>query len=481
MTQVSVDNLGPIGRASVDIKPLTVFVGPNNSGKSYMALAIYCLSRTLAAGEFTGRMRRQQLDLRSRDFANPELLQQAKEDFEQIFSNVRSFENPQPFKNWTIEELPQSFRSLFEAMSQEIGEGLALSLGPEIQRVYGTDIERIRRRATTLPSSELAIEVDRVASGFKWRTRAIDADLSTETWQNNLLDRVFDLPALRRSRRVFQDDPEFAVWDIVFSNSRAFSAPDVLAHAHYMPASRSGILLGHKTFSSLIVGEASRAWIRSLEIPRLPGFVTDLIQDLLLMTSNASHGAQLDEVIDYLEGEMTHGSIKLDDSSEYPAVYFENETGRFQLHEASSMVSEIAPIVLYLKHIVRPGDLFIIEEPESHIDAGNQRRLARAIAMLVNAGVKVLITTHSDFLVSQLGNLVMLSGVSPQRRAARRYKAKEVLQPDDVGAYMFEPGPEGSIAHPLVVDAERGIPVDSFTDVHAKIYDESLELEPAGR
>ena len=57
------------------------------------------------------------------------------------------------------------------------------------------------------------------------------------------------------------------------------------------------------------------------------------------------------------------------------------------------MVSEIAPIVLYLKHLVREGHLFIIEEPESHLDAANQMKLARAIAMLVNAGVYVLITT----------------------------------------------------------------------------------------
>lgn len=481
MTQVSVRDLGPIGRASVDIKPLTIFVGPNNSGKSYMSLAIYCLSRTLAAREFTGRVRGQQLDLRFRDFVSPELLLEAKDDLAPIFRGARSVDGARFFRSQTMRELPQSFQSLFEAMSQAIGEGLARSLGPEIQRVYGTDIERIRRRAATLLPPNLAIEVDQVAEAFRWRTRATEADLSTEIWQDSLADRAFALPIILHSQQMFEDDPEYVLWDIMFSNTEAFVAPGVLPHAHYMPASRSGLMLGHKTFSSLIVGEASRAWIRSLEIPRLPGFVTDLIQNLLLMTPREPHGTQLDGIIDYLESEMAHGTIRLDDSSEYPTVYFESETGRFQLYEASSMVSEIAPIVLYLKHIVRPGDMFIIEEPESHIDADNQRRLARAIAMLVNAGVKVLITTHSDFLVSQLANLVMLSGISPRRRAGRRYKAEEVLQPDDVGAYMFEPSPDGSIARPLAVDAERGIPLDSFTDVHTEIYDEAIDLEYAGR
>ena len=48
--------------------------------------------------------------------------------------------------------------------------------------------------------------------------------------------------------------------------------------AHYLPASRTGILQGHKTLASLIVGRASSAWIEPMEIERLPGVITDLIQ-----------------------------------------------------------------------------------------------------------------------------------------------------------------------------------------------------------
>ena len=47
MTRVAVKDFGPIAEASVELKPLTVFIGPNNSGKSYLALTIYCLSRPL--------------------------------------------------------------------------------------------------------------------------------------------------------------------------------------------------------------------------------------------------------------------------------------------------------------------------------------------------------------------------------------------------------------------------------------------------
>ena len=365
-------------------------------------------------------------------------------------------------------------------MSNALGEGLANSLGPEIQRVYGTDIDRLRRRSSNLGPSQLSMEVEQNSGGFLWKSQAVGGALTTQAWQHNMLEKVFDPRVFRLPSRMLDDDFEYVLNDLLMREEDMFIPSDLIPRAHYMPASRSSILLGHKAFSSLLVGQSSRAWIRPIEIPRLPGFVTDLIQGLHLMSSNVPTERPIKGIIDFLEKDIAHGTIDLDESSEYPDVYFNSEVGKFQLHEASSMVSEIAPIILYLKHIVRPGDLFIVEEPESHIDAMNQRKLARAIAMLVNAGVKVLITTHSDFLVSQLGNLVMLSNLSAQKRAAGQYSAAQVLTPAQVGAYMFEPGIDGSTVHALEVDVERGIPMDSFTEVHAGIYDEAVDFEHAG-
>ena len=54
-------------------------------------------------------------------------------------------------------------------------------------------------------------------------------------------------------------------------------------------------------------------------------------------------------------------------------------------------------------------NFLIIDEPESHLDTANQIQLARLVARLVNSGVKVLITTHSDYIVREINNLIMLS------------------------------------------------------------------------
>ena len=43
--QLSVSNFGPIAKAEIDLRPLTVFVGPSNTGKSYLAMLVYTLHR----------------------------------------------------------------------------------------------------------------------------------------------------------------------------------------------------------------------------------------------------------------------------------------------------------------------------------------------------------------------------------------------------------------------------------------------------
>ena len=76
------------------------------------------------------------------------------------------------------------------------------------------------------------------------------------------------------------------------------------------------------------------------------------------------------------------------------------------MSNSSAMVSELAPLVLFLRGAVGPGDLLIIEEPESHLHPAAQTKIAQTLARLVRAGVYVVITTHSNWLLQQIGNLI---------------------------------------------------------------------------
>ena len=111
------------------------------------------------------------------------------------------------------------------------------------------------------------------------------------------------------------------------------------------------------------------------------------------------------------------------------------------LHLASSSARGLSDLYFFSRHVARRNNILMIDEPESHLDTANQILLARLLARFVHAGVKVLVTTHSDYLIKEINNLVMLSSSFPERDSVMRrlgYTANDFLKPDSVRAYVAE-------------------------------------------
>ena len=114
------------------------------------------------------------------------------------------------------------------------------------------------------------------------------------------------------------------------------------------------------------------------------------------------------------------------------------------LHLASSSVWEMTNLFFFLGLLERRGDHFlIIDEPESHLDTANQIQFTRLLARLVNSGTKVLITTHSDYIVKEINNLVMLHNDFDEKSEVMNefgYKAGDSIDPGMVRYYIAENG-----------------------------------------
>ena len=111
------------------------------------------------------------------------------------------------------------------------------------------------------------------------------------------------------------------------------------------------------------------------------------------------------------------------------------------LHLASSSSWEMSNLYFFLGYFMDSENrhFLIIDEPESHLDTANQIQFARLLARLVNSGVKVLITTHSDYIIREINNLIMLSSPlqdGDKARTALGYKPDEQLSLDRVQAYV---------------------------------------------
>ena len=143
---------------------------------------------------------------------------------------------------------------------------------------------------------------------------------------------------------------------------------------------------------------------------------------------------------------------------------------------ASSMVSELAPVVLYLRHMVEPGQVLIVEEPESHLHPAMQVKFTRQLAALVNAGFRVLVTTHSEWLLEELANIVRRSEL-PGARKAKQNGDDIALGSDQVGAWLFEPKrrPKGSVVTEIRLD-DSGLFPTGFDDVAAALHNDWADI-----
>ena len=58
LIKLKVSDFGPIAEADIELRPMSVFVGPSNTGKSYLAILIYALHQFFGAYAWTSRDRR---------------------------------------------------------------------------------------------------------------------------------------------------------------------------------------------------------------------------------------------------------------------------------------------------------------------------------------------------------------------------------------------------------------------------------------
>jgi predicted ATP-dependent endonuclease of OLD family len=83
----------------------------------------------------------------------------------------------------------------------------------------------------------------------------------------------------------------------------------------------------------------------------------------------------------------------------------------------------------------------MIDEPELNLHPENQRRIARLFSRMANIGIKVFLTTHSDYIIKELNTLIMLNHDKPYLKKMsedERYKSEELISADKIRVYIAE-------------------------------------------
>lgn len=455
-------NIGPIRRFEFDTsKTFQVIVGKNTVGKSYALTFVYILIKELTrlrdwktltpilaegaghpdlAPSFAALMRGNEYAVRD---ASREITRILQHLFDQVLANRLR------------EPIFSSFGAVQGIRNQFATEPCRVEIVAKAGRVY-------------LSIADDHIGVDQVDFG-KYSAKRMRRSRGAHSSPDGR--RIYVTSRLESVKRAVVQECTFQLGQITQE-----IAVDVV-QVHYLPAIRAGLYQALSGLGPIIAQLARSRSLLSREIS-LP-ILSAPENDYFLTVSGidpavvAPPRSAIAGIADTLEQAILGGAIEIDQDTNR-ILFKPAATGlRLDLGAASSMVSQIAPLVAYCRYILtEPASthvagqakdgvgpvMVMIEEPEAHLHPAVQVKLIEQLAALSQHGVKIVLTSHSDFIFNKVSNLVIAGA----------------LRPDSVAATLITMTEQGSDAKALGIDP-LGIDDENFIDTAEALY-----LEKAG-
>ncbi len=418
-------NIGPVKDAELELGDLTVIAGRNNTGKTYIAYTLYGFLKTWKdwPKRFVLRHEKQP----EAEFPNwDHLAKQLAESGRYTFPlDDKALERQ---RKWVIQLLTQGFSE--DALSDVFSSQQGAFEGSFIEIVYSGEKSKSPRSFKTEDAHGLSFSIE-----YDGTEAVVTVD---EVKSHFPPDRL---------------SPYVAYHYVLFLLDSLFPDPFILS------AERFGISLFYRELDSTknklvdLLQKMGDDKNRDRVSPYL--FIdrttsryalpikdnidyTRSIPDLRSKSSEIYDNKLFDDIKDMMDGYYGNSG---DDIRFISKGRGKGRSFNIPLHLASSSARGLSDLYFFLRHVARKDHLLIIDEPESHLDTANQILLARLLARFVRAGLKVLITTHSDYLIKEINNLVMLSRPFADKDAVikkLKYGADDALEPESIRAYVAE-------------------------------------------
>jgi len=480
--KIQIKNFGPILSFDFDLmKEFNVIFGKNNIGKSYAITTIYLILKNLTNENYARNSFEMDFFYYRRHLNDKEELKKKSTLFRQVDEHEKNI--VKRIKNVEELDITPEIEDLFKfIINQTIIENLEKSFINSF-----SSIETLSNRFTKQP---LSIEL--YYNEFK---------VTISGKNNNLLitELKFCKPIYlknansNRQPKSFEDKILFYV-NKNKSNQKLDIFGDILSkfyfdfkneiisainNVYFLPASRSGLYQALSTFSAVIAElSKSRNFLSNkIELPN----ISEPVSDYFLYLSNISTKTdkQFSDIITKIESEILKGQILF--NKETKKIFFSpmNLDMELDLSFTSSMISEIAPIVAYLKYIINRRNenrhflyskeiklenrynIIFIEEPEAHLHPEVQVKLLEIFCKLLNLKVKIIMTSHSNYMFNKLSNLIL----------------DNKIDFENVGSYLMKGTANGSIVDCISMKAEEdGIKDENFADVADNLYEERINI-----
>lgn len=441
MWKFEVQDLGKVAEAKIRMAPLVLLVGPNNTGKSYIATLVWAITNLQPLLSTEGAKSRRPVW------------------FEQFIEGAATVDGPS-----SVDVTPERAGELVAYLNEEFRIGAASFLSS----VFSYD-----------GFSETIVKIS--TNDFTpFRVQVAKPDLEAEKQSPFMMVRILDLQSkqpvahyrffVRASESIRRvEDRLFAelIFQVIFGPDSQY-----IRSAVYIPAARTGLVLALRSLVSNLFGSED---VTAINLSRP---IKDFLSRLSLGAFPGSASGEGQKIVDWLQQEVVHGEIKQTEE-EIPSFSYvpTNSTISVPLHAASSMITELAPFLIILPNRSSRG-LIIFEEPEAHLHISAQRSMARALARLLNAGTRILVTTHSDTFVQQINNLMHLYSHPDREKlmAELGYSEADLIDPEMTAAFEFVESRGRTKVHELSKEL-AGFSVKSLNDTLVSLAQETISLD----
>ncbi|WP_437935032.1 AAA family ATPase [Sorangium sp. So ce341] len=444
--KITFSNLGTIRRTTLDLAPLTVIIGPNNSGKTYVAYATY--------GLFHGG------DLSA--LPHPGLRAMVQPDAVQIPINKHFEGTVARMIHSRSELIGGQLETFFQDSSGKLFSKTRLRLDIKSTEVRAA-IDGTLKRWPYAASTSLVGDTVSIATGDEGRRIAYDLFITfLHHMERELLPKPLLLPAERNA---------FIITYKMLANRRYKLLKDAQ----------------REIFAKRSVTKRQLDLLREQGEVRYPRPVEDFLDFLTDVELSAGplprSKSPFHALADAIEQKIQRGNRTRFKPTRLGGQEIKVDVKRglsIDLYNASSSIKQLAPLLLYLRFRAAPNDFLIIDEPEMGLHPESQARVLEALAILVNLGVRVLVTTHSPYIMAHLNNLVHGDVEHPRRLKAQApvlYLGDEraFLPMSKISAYEMQGGELRSLKDP-----DYGVRWDTLSDVSVELQQKFFAIDMKG-
>lgn len=463
--KLRVREYGKIKYAEIEAAPLTLFVGDNNSGKSYLLSLLWGI-QNLGVNDLMENQSEQKAP--AEDFMMDWIGKQIDYAWEKGVWDV------------CINEIANELQAALQ-------EGLNRNKNRFLKKIFNSPEVKIKELEIELPSLE------KTYVQFIWKKMQDNSIISWGRLSGN------DLPGneIKEDKKVFYRICVSDTEKIELTDNHNYYLKRVILHVMihlitgiplndagwnqkvYLPAARTGFMLTKDVINK--VGR-NATFNLATEKNEISPFVRPINQFLDVMNDLAVDGERngaFEGVVEYLENGMAEGRIRMSTLPNKEVMYV--PVGRkhgLPLRVVSAVVTEISPLILMLKHKKNLQMLFY-EEPEMCLHPQLQQKMGRVICQLVNAGLEMMVTTHSDILLQYINNMISLSvrDEAEKIKAQLGYTSCDLLRPEQVKVYQFKVNSRGKTEVEELLCGKNGFSIPTFNDALDKIMDEAYLIQ----